>query len=148
MRPQLRFEPLRFGCAKIERLEKPVKADHVRKVVVKIGQPDGDPILPEPLFHANVPAQIVFRFQSEIVPENFVLTARRTKSCRHARMQCCVCPVDFITAGESISPNTAELIEVIEAPACNENQIFDGRQRSLQKSGDLLRVIAHEGRPE
>src|SRR5882762_2270676 len=115
---------------------------------MKIGQADDDPILPEPLFDADVPAKIVFRCQSEIVPENFVLTTRRTKSCRHARMQCCVCPVDFITAGESISPNTAELIEVIEAPACDENQIVDRHQRSLQKSGDLLRVIAHEGRPE
>src|SRR5439155_25030768 len=126
LRTQLCFEPLRFGRVDVKCLEDPVESDHVRQVIVKISHANGDAILPKLLPDTDVPPEIVFRFQSEIVPENFVLTARRTESRRHAGMQCCVCPVDFITAGESISPNTAELIEVIEAPACDENQIVDG----------------------
>ena len=47
---------------------------------MKIGRPETDATVPEFLPDANVPAQIAFRFQSEVVPKNFVLTAGRTES--------------------------------------------------------------------
>ena len=126
LRTQLRFEPLRFSRAEVERLEKSVESDHVRQVIVKIGQANRHATAAQSsCLDANVPTQIVFRFQSEIVPENFVLTAWRTESGRHAGMQRRVRLVDLVTAGEPISPDTAELIEVIETSAGDKNQIFD-----------------------
>ena len=84
---------------------------------MKISQADRDAVVPELLSYPNVPAEIAFRFQPEIVPEDFVLTAGRTESRRHAGMQRCVCLVDFVTAGKAISPDPAELVEVIKTPA-------------------------------
>ena len=65
-------------------------------------------------------------------------------------MQNCVCPVDLVTAGDAISPDTAELIEVIESAAGDKDQILNRRQRRLQESGDLFGVIAYKRwlRPE
>ena len=120
MRAQFRLEPLRLGRSQVKRLEKTVESDDVRQFVVKISQADRHAPAtagPELLSHANVPTQIVFRFQPEIVPENFVLTAGRTESRRDAGMQRCVYLVDLVTPSEAISPDPAELVEVIEAPA-------------------------------
>ena len=58
-------------------------------------------------------------------------------------MQCGVCLVDLVTACDTISPDAAELVEMIETPTGDEDQVFDRRKRRLQKSGDLLGVIAH-----
>src|SRR5207244_5033520 len=69
----------------------------------------------------------------------------RTESGRHTGVQNCVCPVDLVTAGDAISPDAAELIEVIEAAAGDKDQILNRRQRRLQESGDLFGVIAHKG---
>ena len=52
---------------------------------------------------------------------------------------------DLVTAGDSISPNIAELIEVIEASASDENQIVDIHGR-LQKSRDLFDAVANKSR--
>ena len=57
-------------------------------------------------------------------------------------MQRCVCLVDLVTAGNAISPHATELIEIIEPAASDKDQILDWRQRRLQKSRDLLRVVA------
>src|SRR5438045_2943439 len=99
-------------------------------------------ILPD----TNVPAEIMLGFQSEIVSENFVLTAWRTESGRHTGVERRVCPVDPVAACNAISPDPAELIEMIEPATSNEDQVFDWRQCRLQKSGDLFGVIAHKGR--
>ena len=61
LRAQFRFESLRLGCAEVERLKKSVGSDRVRQVVVKIGQADGNAVLPELLPDADVPAKIVLR---------------------------------------------------------------------------------------
>ena len=57
---------------------------------------------------------------------------------------------DHVTAGEAISPNTTELIEMIVAPARDEEQTLDRRDARLQKSRGFFRVIADERwlRPE
>ena len=57
-----------------------------------------------------------------------------------------VCPVDPVAACNAISPDPAELIEMIEPATSNEDQVFDWRQCRLQKSGDFFGVIAHKGR--
>src|SRR5207244_7200507 len=103
------------------------ETDYVRQVVVKISHANGDAILPKLLPDTDVPPEIAFRFQSEIVPENFVLTARRTESRRHAGMQRRVCLVDLVPAREAVCPDAAELIEVIETSTRDKNQIFDRR---------------------
>ncbi|MEM4536691.1 MAG: hypothetical protein QXP92_05575, partial [Nitrososphaerota archaeon] len=83
-----------------------VKPNQVGEVVVKIGQTHVDSISPELLPDAYIPSEIVFGLQSEVVPENFVLTARRTKTCGNTRMQNCVRSFDLITAGKAIRPNS------------------------------------------
>jgi hypothetical protein len=60
-------------------------------------------------------------------------------------MQRCVCLVDLVTAGKTIGPHVTELIEMIEAPARDEDQVFDRRRSRLQKSGCLLGMIAYKG---
>ena len=89
-------------------------------------------------------SKIVFRFQPEIVPEDFILAAWRTESRPHAGMQRYVCLLDLVTARKPIRPDAAELVEVIEAPAGDEDQIFNRRYGRLQESSDLLSVIADE----
>jgi hypothetical protein len=59
-------------------------------------------------------------------------------------MENCVCPVDLVTASDAISPDAAELIEVIEAAAGDKDQILNWRQRRLQESGDFFGVIAYK----
>src|SRR5580700_3007428 len=112
---------------------------------MKVGQIERNAILPKLLPDADVPAEIFFRLQIRVVAENLILTARRTEPRRNARVQRCVCLVDFVAARDSISPDTAELIEMIETPAGDEDQILDRRQRRLHKAGDLLSVVADEG---
>ena len=88
---------------------------------MKISEANRHAIFEEPLLDTNVPSEVVFRFQSKIVAEDLVLTAWWTESSRHAGMQCRVRLLDLIAARKSISPDAAELIEVIEATACNED---------------------------
>src|SRR6266576_4418618 len=82
---QFCFKSLRFRRAEIQRLELAVESNQVRQVVVKISGPNRDSVFPEPLFDADVPAEIFFRPQSKVHPKNFVLTARRTESGRDTR---------------------------------------------------------------
>ena len=65
--------------------------------------------------------------KSEVVPENFVLTARRTETGRDTRVQSRVRFVDLVAAGKAIGPDVAELIEMIETSASDEDQVFDRR---------------------
>ena len=83
LRPKFRFQSLRLRSAEIEEcLEKTVEADpRSRSMIAEAGQARTDATIPELLPDSNVPAQIAFRLQSEVVPENFILTARRTESC-------------------------------------------------------------------
>ena len=111
---------------------------------MKISQADANAVLPELLSDPDVPAQVSFGFESEVISENFVLTAWRTESGRHTGVQNCVCPVNLVSAGDAISPDAAELIEVIEAAAGDKDQILNRRQRRLQESGDFFRVIAYK----
>src|SRR5437899_9821211 len=112
---------------------------------MKISRTNRDSVFPESLFDADVPAEIFFRPQPKIHPKNFVLTARRTESGRHARMQRCVRLLDLVTASESISPNVSELIEIIETPPRDEDEIVDVNG-GLQEAGHLLGVIADKRR--
>ena len=91
--------------------KKPVEPNHVRQIVVKVGQADVNAILPKLLSDADVPAEIFFRFQIEVVSENFVLTARRTEPSRNAGVQRRICFVDLVAAGNAISPDAAELLK-------------------------------------
>ena len=59
-------------------------------------------------------------------------------------MQRCVCLVDLVTAGKAIGPDVAELIEMIQTAAGDENEIVDINS-GLQESGRFLRMIADEG---
>ena len=111
---------------------------------MKISRTNSYSIFPKPLLDTDVPTEIFFRFESEIIPEDLVLTAGRTEPGCHTRVQRRVRPIDLIATSEAIRPHIAELIEVIEAPASDENQRVDLRGR-LQKSCCLLRVIAHKG---
>jgi len=43
----------------------------------------------------------------------------------------------LVSAGDAISPDAAELIEVIEAAAGDKESILNRRQRRLQESGDF-----------
>src|SRR5439155_1836251 len=52
---------------------------------------------------------------------------------------------DLVTASESISPNISELIEIIETPSRDEDEIVDVN-RSLQEAADFLGVIADKRR--
>jgi hypothetical protein len=112
---------------------------------VKISQAGGNATFPKLLSYSDVPAKIVLRSKSEIVSENFVLTAWWTESRRHIGMQYGVSPVDLVAAGDTIRPYAAELIEVIEPAAGDKDQILDRCERGLQESGDFFGVIAYEG---
>ena len=127
MGAQFCFQPLGFGRTKIERVKKPVKPDNVREVVVKVREARIHAILPQLLSDSDVPTEVLFRFQAEVVSENFVLTAWRAEASTDAGMQNGIRFVDFVTAGKTIGPNAAELIEVIETSASDEDQIFDRR---------------------
>src|SRR5215470_2602271 len=109
---------------------------------MKVRQIDGNAVFPGLLPDADVPAEIFFRLQIRVVAENLVLTARRTESRRNARVQRCVCLVDLVTACNAISPHTAELVEMIEPAAGDQDQILDRRQRRLHKARNLLCVVA------
>src|SRR5947208_3473750 len=116
---QLGFHALSFRRAEIQRSKLPVETDDIGQIVVKVSRADYDPPLPKSLFNPSVPAEIFFRVQSKIHPENFVLAARRTESGRHARVQRRVGLVDFVTARNPISPNVAELVEMIDPSAAD-----------------------------
>src|SRR6266568_8376527 len=118
---QFCFKPLGFGRTKIERVKKPVKPDNVREIVVKVGEARVHAILPQLLSNSDVPTEVLFRFQAEVVSENFVLTARRTESLPNTGVQNSVRFVDFVTAGKAISPHSAELVEVIKPAAGDED---------------------------
>ena len=147
LRAQFGLESLRFGCAEIQRFKLAVKSDHVRQIVVKISCAERGSIFPEPLLESDVPAKIFFRLKVKVVAENFVLTARRTKSGCDARMQGRVRFVDLVTARDAVSPDVPELVEFIEASTGDENQILDVRG-CLQKHRVFFHLIADECRPE
>ena len=88
---------------------------------MKVGRVDPHTSLAKTLLDSHIEAPILLRIQVEIVPENFVLTARRTETGRITRMQRRVGLLDHITAGETISPNIAELIKVIETAAGDQD---------------------------
>src|SRR5436305_4845685 len=54
--------------------------------------------------------------------------------------------IDLVAARNPIGPNVAELIEMIESPAGDKNQIVDRRQSHLQKSSKVGDAITDEGR--
>src|SRR5205807_2103480 len=69
LRAQFRFQSLRLRGAEVKRLEKSVEPDHVRQVIVKIGQANRDAPAtagPDILPDTDVPAKIALRFQSKI----------------------------------------------------------------------------------
>ena len=111
---------------------------------MKISQAESHTLFPKPLLNADVPTEIFFRLQIWVVAKDFVLTAGRTESSRHTRVQRCIGLVDLITASDAIRPDAAELVEVIEAPAGHEDQIFDRGKRRLRETCDLIGVIANE----
>src|SRR5436190_2233538 len=71
-------------------------------------------------YDTDIPTKIFLGFQPEIVSENFVLTARWTKSRRHTRMHRCVRLVDLVTASKAIGPDAAKLIELIQTAASDK----------------------------
>src|SRR5437773_1957016 len=60
-------------------------------------------------------------------------------------MQRCACLVDLVTGGAAIGPDVAELIEMIQTAAGDENEIVDINS-GLQESSRFLRMIADESR--
>ena len=116
---------------------------------MKIRSADGNPLVPQSLLDTSIPTKAFLRLQCVfwVESKDFVLTARRTESGRDTRVQCCVGPVDLVTASEAIGPNVAELIEmsVTSARGQNKIRIIDGR---FQKPSFLLGVIADELRPK
>src|SRR5882672_5445192 len=62
-------------------------------------------------------------------------------------MQCRIRLVDLVTAGDPVRPNVAELIEVIDPPASDQDDVVNVRRR-LQKSRDLFDAIANPRWPE
>src|SRR5206468_11599027 len=112
---------------KIERVKQPVKSNHVREVVVKICEAHIHTILPQLLSDSDVPAEVLFRFQAEIVSENFVLTARRTEASADAGMQNGIRFIDFVTADKTIGPDATELIKMIKTSASDQDEILDRR---------------------
>src|SRR6266481_2694705 len=113
---------------------------------MKVRQIDCNALLPKLLPNTYVPAEVFFGIQIRVVAEDNVLTARRTESCRNARVQRCVCLVDLVAAGNAITPHAAELVEIIEPAAGNKDQILDWRQRYLCKPRNVLGVVADESR--
>src|SRR5881398_1965132 len=106
---------------------------------MKISRANRYALFPKPLLESDVPPEILFRLQrlersrSGIKAKDLVLAARRTEARCYARMQRRVRLVDLVTARYAVSPNIAELIEVIEPSAGDENEIVDVDGR-LQKS--------------
>ncbi|MEY2558250.1 MAG: hypothetical protein QOE34_1675 [Verrucomicrobiota bacterium] len=115
---------------------------------MKIGQAHYDASAPKSLFDPRVPAEIAFRLEPEIIPENFVLTGGRAESSRDARMQMRVGFRDQITAGKPVGPDIAELIEVIVAPASHQIQSLERRDARFKERGRFHCVIAVEGGPK
>ncbi len=128
---QFRLHALRFRSPEIQRLEKSVESDHVRQIVVKISRADRYTPIPKSLLNARVPSKILFRIEIGVVSENFILAARRTKSRGDAGVQRRVRLVDLVTARDTISPNVAKLIEMIDSSTGDEDQIVNRRQRRL-----------------
>src|SRR3984893_13198330 len=117
---------------------------------MKISRADCDTLFPESLLHTGIPPKIFFWLQRVrlVKAKNFVLTTRWTESRRDARVQCRVRFVDLVTAGKTISPDIAEIIEVIVTSARDQNHVCDWCDRRLNKSRCLLRVIADKRRSE
>ena len=59
---QLGFDSLGARRAKIERLEKAIKPDEIRQIVMKVSRADPYPVFPEALLQTDIPPQILFRF--------------------------------------------------------------------------------------
>src|SRR5215470_6229517 len=113
---------------------------------MKIRQIERNALLPKLLPDADVPAKNFFRLQIRVVTEDDVLTARRAEPCRDTRVERRICLVDLIAAGDTISPDAAERVEVSELAAGDKDQVFNWRQRRLRNAGDLLCVVAYKSR--
>lgn len=125
-------DPLSARGAEVERIEKPVESDYILKIVLEVGGTKNDSIVPKRLRHPRVEAANFFRIEIEVVPENLVLTGRRTQARRVTRMQDRVGRLDLVAARKAIGPDAAELIEVIVAPARDQVQAF-ARSRFRQQ---------------
>lgn len=125
-------DPLSARGAEVERIEKPVEPDYILKIVLEVGGTKNDSIVPKRLRHPRVEAANFFRIEIEVVPENLVLTGRRTEARRVTRMQDRVGRLDLVAARKAIGPDAAELIEVIVAPARDQVQAF-ARSRVRQQ---------------
>src|SRR5690349_6682824 len=113
---------------------------------MKIRGADFRSLIPERLVHAKFPTQILFWLQPKIVPEDLILAARRTEAGCHARMHHRIGGRNLVTSGKTISPDAAELVEVIVAAASHQIQSGIGRRTRFQKSRLFLDEIANEGR--
>src|SRR6266480_5283952 len=82
-RSQLAFDTLRSRFPQVERFKKSIESDDVRQVIVEISRAESNPLVPKPLLDSCVPAEIAFRFESEIHSENLILTARWWKAHRN-----------------------------------------------------------------
>src|SRR5213080_3460467 len=118
---------------------------------MKISRANRYALFPKPLLESDVPPEILFRLQrlersrSRITAKDLVLAARRTEARCYARMQRRVGLVDLVTICDPIRPNIAELIEMIDSSG-DKDQIVDRRQSRLQKSSNLLRLVAYKSR--
>ena len=74
---QLALQTLGARGAEVKRVELPVEPDQVREVVVEKSGRDFDPIFPRELLDTDLPAELFFGIELELVPENLVLAARR-----------------------------------------------------------------------
>src|SRR6187431_1825649 len=102
-------------------------------------------MVPEALLEANFPAQILFRPQTKIASKNLVLAARRTKAGRNARMHDSLRWCDPVTAGKTIGPDPAELVEMVVAPAGDQIQSRQRVRVHFQIDRTLIGVIADKG---
>src|SRR5262245_29934625 len=103
-------------------------------------------MVPEALFEANFPAEILFRLQTKIVSKNLVLAARRTKARRNARMHDSLRRRNPVTAGKTIRPDPAELVEMVVTPAGDQIQSRQRVRVRFQIDRTLIGVIADKGR--
>src|SRR4029077_12230024 len=126
--PQLAFDSLCSRLPEVQRFEETIDANQIRQVGMKIGRANRNPLCPKALFDAGIPAETFFRFQRRqrlagirVESKDFVLTARWTKTFGDACVKSRVRLADEVTAGLTPGPDIAELIEVIEPAATNEN---------------------------
>src|SRR5437588_8558138 len=101
---------------------------------MKISRAYRHALFPKPLLKSRVPPKTLFRLQRlqrlsrvRIESKDLVLAARRTEARRHTRVQRRVRPVDLIATRDPVSPNIAELIEMIDPSTGDEDQVVNRR---------------------